>query len=56
MKSRSIFAWCMDHPIGTVLLTFALVLLGILAFPRLSIAPLPEADFPTIQVLSLIHI
>lgn len=50
MKSRSLYAWCMDHPIGTVLLTFALVLLGILAFPRLSIAPLPEADFPTIQV------
>ena len=50
MKSRSIFAWCMDHPIGTVLLTIALVLLGVLAFPRLSIAPLPEADFPTIQV------
>ena len=50
MKISSVFAWCMDHPIGTVLLTFALVLLGILAFPRLSVAPLPEADFPTIQV------
>ena len=50
MKSRSIFAWCMDHPIGTVLLTIALVLLGVLAFPQLSVAPLPEADFPTIQV------
>lgn len=50
MKSRSIFAWCMDHPIGTVLLTFALVVLGVLAFPRLSVAPLPDADFPTIQV------
>ncbi len=39
MNSRSIFAWCMNHPIGTVLLTCALVLMGILAFPRLSIAP-----------------
>ena len=50
MNSRSIFAWCMQHPIGTVLLTCALVLMGILAFPRLSIAPLPEAEFPTIEV------
>ncbi|MGX0892295.1 hydrophobe/amphiphile efflux-1 (HAE1) family protein [Pseudomonas sp. ADAK2 TE3594] len=46
----SVSAWCIDHPVATVLLTFALVLLGVIAFPRLSIAPLPEAEFPTIQV------
>jgi HAE1 family hydrophobic/amphiphilic exporter-1 len=46
----SISTWCIDHPVATVLLTFALVLLGAIAFPRLSIAPLPEAEFPTIQV------
>ncbi|MGF6224043.1 multidrug efflux RND transporter permease subunit [Pseudomonas sp. YL-218 TE3947] len=46
----SISAWCIDHPVATVLLTFALVLLGVIAFPRLPIAPLPEAEFPTIQV------
>ncbi|MGE8178828.1 multidrug efflux RND transporter permease subunit [Pseudomonas fluorescens] len=45
-----ISAWCIDHPIATTLLTFALVLLGLIAFPRLPIAPLPEAEFPTIQV------
>ncbi|APC17624.1 acriflavine resistance protein B [Pseudomonas frederiksbergensis] len=45
-----ISAWCIDHPIATALLTFALVLLGLIAFPRLPIAPLPEAEFPTIQV------
>lgn len=50
MKAKGVFAWCMEHPIGTVLLAFALVLLGLLAFPRLSVAPLPEADFPTIEV------
>ena len=49
-RSRSLSAWCVDHPIATVLLTFALVLLGLIAFPRLPIAPLPEAEFPTIQV------
>ncbi|MDD2049051.1 multidrug efflux RND transporter permease subunit [Pseudomonas putida] len=42
--------WCIDRPIATLLLTFALLLLGIIAFPRLPVAPLPEADFPTIQV------
>lgn len=51
MKGRGwISAWCIDHPIATVLLTFALVLLGLIAFPRLPVAPLPEAEFPTIQV------
>ncbi|MPR02250.1 multidrug efflux RND transporter permease subunit [Pseudomonas sp. MAFF 212408] len=51
MSSRlSPSAWCVDHPVATLLLTFALVLLGAIAFPRLAIAPLPEAEFPTIQV------
>ncbi len=46
----SVSAWCIDHPVATLLLTFALVLLGLIAFPRLPLAPLPEAEFPTIQV------
>ncbi|MGE7958450.1 multidrug efflux RND transporter permease subunit [Pseudomonas sp. NPDC089530] len=51
MKGRgSISAWCIDHPVATLLLTFALVLLGAIAFPRLPVAPLPEAEFPTIQI------
>ncbi|UMZ11000.1 multidrug efflux RND transporter permease subunit [Pseudomonas sp. MPFS] len=51
MKGQgSISAWCIDHPVATVLLTFALVLLGLIAFPRLPVAPLPEAEFPTLQV------
>ena len=49
-SGRSLSAWCVDHPIATVLLTFALVLLGLIAFPKLPVAPLPEAEFPTIQV------
>ncbi|WP_263263137.1 multidrug efflux RND transporter permease subunit [Pseudomonas sp. RIT-PI-S] len=49
-RLRSPSAWCIDHPIATLLLMFALVLLGAIAFPRLPIAPLPEAEFPTIQV------
>jgi multidrug efflux pump len=42
--------WFIYHPIPTVLLTVAAVLLGIVAYPLLSIAPLPQIDFPTIQV------
>ncbi|WP_248798950.1 multidrug efflux RND transporter permease subunit [Pseudomonas sp. MWU13-2105] len=49
-ESRGVSAWCIDHPVATILLTFALVLLGLIAFPRLPLAPLPEAEFPTIQV------
>ena len=51
MTSRgSISAWCIDRPVATLLLTFAMVLLGLIAFPKLPIAPLPQAEFPTIQV------
>ncbi|QXI16924.1 multidrug efflux RND transporter permease subunit [Pseudomonas hamedanensis] len=47
---KGISTWCIDHPVATILLTIALVLVGAVAFPRLPIAPLPEAEFPTIQV------
>ncbi|RYD25324.1 MAG: hypothetical protein EOP87_24630, partial [Verrucomicrobiaceae bacterium] len=40
------------RPIATALLTVALVLVGIVAFPNLSVAPLPQVEFPTIQVSS----
>ena len=36
--SRSPSAWCVDHPVATLLLTFALVLLGMIAFPRLALS------------------
>ena len=45
---RGLSAWCIDHPVATVLLTLALVLLGLFAFPRLPVAPLPQTEFPTI--------
>ena len=38
------------RPIGTILLTLGLVLAGIGAFFLLPVAPLPQVDFPTIQV------
>ncbi|MCK3863829.1 efflux RND transporter permease subunit [Pseudomonas sp. B329] len=50
MTKPSVYSWCLNHPIGTILLTLAVAMLGAIAYPRLSIAPLPEADFPTIQI------
>jgi hydrophobe/amphiphile efflux-1 (HAE1) family protein len=38
------------RPVATSLLTAALALLGIVAFPLLPVAPLPQVDFPTVQV------
>jgi hydrophobe/amphiphile efflux-1 (HAE1) family protein len=38
------------RPVGTSLLTFALLLSGALAFNFLPVAPLPQVEFPVIQV------
>jgi len=38
------------RPIATSLLMAALALVGIVAFPLLPVAPLPEVDFPTINI------
>jgi multidrug efflux pump len=38
------------RPVATTLLTFGLVLAGAVGFLFLPVAPLPEVDFPTIQV------
>jgi multidrug efflux pump len=38
------------RPVGTSLLTVGLLLAGILAFQFLPVAPLPQVEFPTIQV------
>jgi HAE1 family hydrophobic/amphiphilic exporter-1/multidrug efflux pump len=38
------------RPIATTLLMAALLLVGLVAYPLLPVAPLPQVDFPTIQV------
>src|ERR1700685_4566150 len=38
------------RPIGTSLLTLALLMSGALAFSFLPVAPLPQVEFPVIQV------
>ena len=46
----SISATFIRRPIGTSLLGVALLLVGLAAWPLLPVAPLPQVDFPTIQV------
>jgi hydrophobe/amphiphile efflux-1 (HAE1) family protein len=38
------------RPVGTTLLMAALAFVGIVSFPFLPVAPLPQVDFPTIQI------
>ena len=42
------------NSVGTTLLTIALALGGIIAFRLLPVSPLPEVEFPTIQVQALL--
>jgi multidrug efflux pump len=38
------------RPVATTLLTAGIALVGVLAFAKLPVAPLPQVDFPTISV------
>ena len=38
------------RPVATTLLMLALLLMGLVAYPLLPVAPLPQIDFPTISV------
>ena len=38
------------RPVATSLLMIAILLVGMVAYPALPVAPLPQVDFPTIVV------
>ncbi|MBG7602120.1 MAG: efflux RND transporter permease subunit [Gammaproteobacteria bacterium] len=46
----NISTWCMHHPIGVVMLTLAAMMLGLLAYTRLSIDLLPHVIHPEVRV------
>ncbi|MGB6487294.1 MAG: efflux RND transporter permease subunit, partial [Steroidobacteraceae bacterium] len=46
----SISAPFIRRPVATSLLMAGILLVGIVAFPMLPVAPLPQVDFPTVQV------
>ena len=46
----SISAPFIRYPIATSLLMAGILFVGLVAYPLLPVAPLPQVDFPTIQV------
>ncbi|MCA1452478.1 multidrug efflux RND transporter permease subunit [Bradyrhizobium sp. BRP22] len=48
--SYGISAPFIRYPIGTSLLMAGILFVGLVAYPLLPVAPLPQVDFPTIQV------
>src|SRR5215469_7732330 len=49
-KGGGISAPFIRFPIGTSLLMAGILFVGLVAYPLLPVAPLPQVDFPTIQV------
>ncbi len=49
-KNGGISAVFISHPIATSLAALGILFIGIVAYPMLPVAPLPQIDFPTIQV------
>src|SRR3982750_3305066 len=48
--SEGISAPFIRYPIGTSLMIARILFVGLVAYPLLPVAPLPQVDFPTIQV------
>ena len=48
--NESISAPFIRYPIGTSLLMAGILFVGLVSYPLLPVAPLPQVDFPTIQV------
>jgi hydrophobic/amphiphilic exporter-1 (mainly G- bacteria), HAE1 family len=48
--SEGISAPFIRYPIGTSLMMAGILFVGLVAYPMLPVAPLPQVDFPTIQV------
>jgi HAE1 family hydrophobic/amphiphilic exporter-1 len=50
MESSGISSLSIRHPVATSLVMVGILFIGIIAYPNLPVAPLPQVDFPTIQV------
>ena len=50
MNGGGISAPFIRYPIGTSLLMAGILFVGLVAYPLLPVAPLPQVDFPTIQI------
>ena len=50
METSGISSLSIRHPIATSLVMIGILFVGLIAYPNLPVAPLPQVDFPTIQV------
>src|ERR1700755_3607553 len=50
VKGEGISAPFIRYPIGTSLMMAGILFVGLVAYPLLPVAPLPQVDFPTIQI------
>lgn len=50
MERGGISSLSIRHPIATSLVMVGILFVGLIAYPNLPVAPLPQVDFPTIQV------
>ena len=50
MNGEGISAPFIRYPIGTSLMMAGILFVGLVAYPLLPVAPLPQVDFPTIQI------
>src|SRR5437764_13152471 len=48
--SEGISAPFIRYPIGTSLMMAGILFVGLVGYPLLPVAPLPQVDFPTIQI------
>ena len=46
----NVSAFCIRHPVATILMSVALIMGGVFSYSSLPLAALPETDFPTINV------
>lgn len=50
MSVNAVSQRCIDRPVATLLLALAVILAGLLALYHLPVAPLPQVDYPAIEV------
>lgn len=49
-KNQGISFWFISHPVPTFLITLAIMIASLCAYPLIPVAPLPQTDIPTIKV------
>ncbi|WP_257982589.1 efflux RND transporter permease subunit, partial [Burkholderia pseudomallei] len=52
--SRNLFAVFIRYPVATCLMTAGILFAGVAAYFHLPVAPLPQVEFPTIQVSAVL--